>query len=175
MASLEGLKWTTILVLFGWTSSVPFGTSTRRPLNIFFGHPQVWYGRSIDVHWTSTGPLGCFMKETSMLLLSWCSLCIAFWNYKVPWFLIFYFNLLLATHISDKTFSSWKLLVLHWKSSNIVSFTEQPVYIVFNVEIVLSLSCWFWFDTSCLNSMFKTYLFLNFICSTKEASIFFFL
>ena len=167
MASLEDLKWTTILVLFGRTSSVPFDTSTRRPLNIVFGHPQVRYGRSIDVHWTSMGQLGCSMKETSMLLLSWCSLCIAFWNYKLPWFLIFYFISLLATHISDKIFSSWKLLVLHWKSSNIVSFTEQPVYIIFNVENVLSLSCWFWFDTSRLNSMFKTYLFLNFICSTK--------
>ena len=115
------------------------------------------------------------MKETSMLLLSWCSLCIAFWNYKVPWFLIAYLNLSLATHISDEKFSSRKLLVLHWKSSNIASFTEHPVYIIFNVENVLSLACCFWFDTSCSNSMFKTYLFLNFMCSTKEASIFCFL
>ena len=175
MASLEGLKWTTILVLFGRTSCVPFGTSTRRPLNIPFGHPKVWYGRSIDVNWTSAGLLSCSMKETSMLLLSWCSLCIAFWNYKVPWFLIAYFNLSLATHISDETFSSWKLLVLHSKSSNIASFTKQPIYIIFNAENVLSLACWFWFDTSCPNSMFKTYLFLNFMRSTKEASIFFFL
>ena len=44
----------------------------------------------------------CCTKETSMLLLSWCTLCIAFWKYKVPWFLIAYFNLLLATHIPDE-------------------------------------------------------------------------
>ena len=58
MASLEGLKWTSILVLFGRTSCVSFGTSTRRPLNVPFGLSQVRYGRSIDFHWTSTGPLG---------------------------------------------------------------------------------------------------------------------
>ena len=52
---------------------------------------------------------------------------------------------------------------------------EYPVYIIFNVENVLDLACWFSFDTSCPNSMFKTYLFLNFVCSAKEASIFFFL
>ena len=37
------------------------------------------------------------------------------------------------------------------------------------------LLVWFSFDTSCPNSMFKTYLFLNFVCSAKEASIFFLL
>ena len=58
MASLEGLKWTSILVLFGRTSCVSFTKSTRRPLNVPFGRPQVRHGRSIDVHWTSTGPLG---------------------------------------------------------------------------------------------------------------------
>ena len=72
-------------------------------------------------------------------------------------------------------FSFWKRLVLHWKSSNIALFMEHPVYIIFNVENVLNLACWFSFDTSCPNSMFKTYLLLNFVCSAKEASIFFFL
>ena len=59
MASLEGLKWTSILVLFGRTSCASFGTSTRRPWNVPFGRPQVRYGRSVDVYWTSAGPLGC--------------------------------------------------------------------------------------------------------------------
>ena len=58
MASLEGLKWTSILVLFGRASCVSFGTSTRCPLNVPLGRPQVRYGRSIDVQWTSTCPLG---------------------------------------------------------------------------------------------------------------------
>ena len=66
----------------------------------------------------------------------------------------------------------WELLVHHWKSSNIV---KHPLYISFKVENVLNLACWFSFDTSCPNSMYKTYLFLNFGCSAKVASIFFFL
>ena len=65
--------------------------------------------------------------------------------------------------------------MLRWESSNIVPFMEHPVYIIFNVENVFNLPCWFSFDTSCPNSTFKTYLFLNFACSAKEASIFFFL
>ena len=72
-------------------------------------------------------------------------------------------------------FSFWKLLVLHWKSSNIAPFMEHLVYIIYNVENVLNLACWFSFGTSCPNSVFKTFLFLNFVCSLTEASIFFFL
>ena len=68
-----------------------------------------------------------------------------------------------------------KLLVLHWKSSNIAPFMEHPVYIIFKVENALNLACWFSYDTSYPNSMFKTCLFLNFACSLKEASIFFLL
>ena len=56
--ALEGLKLASILVLFGRMSCDSFGTSARRPLNVLFGRPQVQYGRSIDVHWTSAGPLG---------------------------------------------------------------------------------------------------------------------
>ena len=74
-----------------------------------------------------------------------------------------------------KIFSFLELLVLRWKSSNIAPFMEHPVYIFFNVENVFNLACWFSFYTSCPSFMFKTYLFLNFVCSTKEASIFFFL
>ena len=47
--------------------------------------------------------------------------------------------------------------------------------VIFNVWNALNLACWFSFDTNCPNSMFKTYLFLNFVCSAKKASIFFFL
>ena len=56
--ALEGLKRASILVLFGRMSCDSFGTFARRPLNVLFGRPQVQYGRSIDVHWTSAGPLG---------------------------------------------------------------------------------------------------------------------
>ena len=56
--ALEGLKRASILVLFGRMSCDSFGTSARRPLNVLFGRPQVQYGRSIDVYWTSAGPLG---------------------------------------------------------------------------------------------------------------------
>ena len=72
-------------------------------------------------------------------------------------------------------FSLWKLLVLHWKSSIIAPFMEHPVYIICNVENALNFACWFSFDTSCPNSMFKTYFFSKFVCCAKEASIFFFL
>ena len=95
------------------------------------------------------------------MLLLWCILFIVFSSYKVPWFLIAYFNLSLATHILDeKDNNFWKLLVHHWKSSNIALFMEQPVYIIFKVENVSSLACWFSFDTSCLNSMYKPYIFV---------------
>ena len=53
----------------------------------------------------------------------------------------------------------WKLLVHHWKSSKIAPFLEHPVYIIFRVENVLDLACWFSSDTSCSNSMYKTYIF----------------
>ena len=67
MAFLEGLKWTFILVQFGRTNCVSFGTSTRRPLNVSFGRPQAQYGLDIDVHWTSTGPLGHQKKVLSSI------------------------------------------------------------------------------------------------------------
>ena len=60
MAPHKGLKWMSILVQFGRTSCVSFGTSTRLSLNIPSGRPQARYESSIDVHWTSTGPLGTF-------------------------------------------------------------------------------------------------------------------
>ena len=44
---------------------------------------------------------------------------------------------------------------------------EYPVYVISKVKNFLNLACWFSFDTSCPNSMFKTYLFLNFRCSEK--------
>ena len=81
------------------------------------------------------------------------------------------------SHSRWKLFYFWKLLALEWKSSNIAPLREHPVYIIFNLcfSFSMNLACWFSFDSSCLNSMFKTYLFLNFMCSAKEASIFFFL
>ena len=55
MVPLEGPKWTSILVLFGRTSSVSFGTSTRRPLNVSFGRPQVRYGNIQWAYWEGGG------------------------------------------------------------------------------------------------------------------------
>ena len=92
---------------------------------------------------------------------------------KKHWLLILICYWLLTFRM--KSFSFWKLLVLQWKSSNVAPFMEHPWNIIFSVEKVLNLACWFSFDTSCLNFMFKTYLFLNFACSAKKASIFFFL
>ena len=110
-----------------------------------------------------------------ILLLSRCILCILFSDYKVSGLLIAYFNLSQATHIPDEKKNFWKLLVHHWKSSNNAAFMEQPASIIFKVEDVLNLACWFSFDIICPNSMCKTYLFFNLGCSAKVASIFFFL
>ena len=52
---------------------------------------------------------------------------------------------------------------------------EYHVYIIFKVENVLNLACWFSYDTSCPNSMFKIYFFFNCGCTAKEALLFFFL
>ena len=84
MASLKGLKWTSILVLFGRTSCVSFDTSTRRPLNVLFGRPQVRYGRSINVHWTSMGPLG--NKAQAYGLCKWLqkvSFCLIPYHFSI--------------------------------------------------------------------------------------------
>ena len=43
-------------------------------------------------------------RKKQVLILSWCTLCIAFWNYKASWFLIAYFNLSLAIHIPYEKF-----------------------------------------------------------------------
>ena len=61
------------------------------------------------------------------------------------------------------------MLALHWKISNIAPFIDHSVYIIFKVENVLNLACSFLFDTSCPNSMIKTYLSLNFGYSAREA------
>ena len=58
LTSLEGLKWVSVLVLCGRMSCVSFGTSARCSLTVLYGRPQVWCECSIDVHWTSVGPLG---------------------------------------------------------------------------------------------------------------------
>ena len=60
------------------------------------------------------------------------SLCIAFWNYKVLWFLIAYFILPLATHIPDENFfisgNFWcsnekAVILLLWGSTLYISFS----------------------------------------------------
>ena len=93
-------------------------------------------------------------------------LCIAFWNYKVHWLLTF--------HVKSFSFLETFGAPLK-KSSNIAPFTEHPVYIIFKVENALNLTCWFSYNTSSPNSVFKTYLFLNFECSANKVPIFFFL
>ena len=70
------------------------------------------------------------------------------------------------SHSRWKIFSSWKLLVLYWKSSNIAPFMEH----IFNAENVLNLACWFLFDTSCLNSIFKTWI----LCAPRKRYQYFF-
>ena len=110
-----------------------------------------------------------------MLLLSWCALYIAFWNYKVSWFLIAYFNLSLLLTFQMKKFFCLKTFGTSLQKQQYCSFHGAPCIYHFRCRKCLDLGCWFSFDTSCPNSMFKTYLFLNFVCSAKEASIFFFL
>ena len=128
-----------------------------------------------QVHVWKSGNTRRSLKETLMLLFSWFTLNLTFWNYKVPWFLIAYFNLSLATHIRDEKFF---LSGNFWCSSEkvaILLLSWSTLYnVIFNVWNALNLACWFSFDTSCPNSMFKTYLFLNFVYSAKMASIFFF-
>ena len=114
-------------------------------------------------------------RNRGMLLLSCCILCIVFSNYKVSWFLICHWLLTFQVKRKKKFKKIWKLLVHHWKSSKIATFMEHPVYIIFKEENVLNLAFWFSFDTSCPNSKYKIYLFLNFGCSAKVASIFLFL
>ena len=92
--------------------------------------------------------LGAPQKETSKLLLSRRTLCIAFWNCKVSRFLIGYFKLPLAPHIPDEFF---------FLSGNFWYSTEKAAILLLSWNI------------------FKTYLFSNFVCSAKEASIFLFL
>ena len=95
-----------------------------------------------------SGNISCSTKEKSMLLLSWCSLCIAFWNYKVPWLLIAYFNLSLATHISDETFflpgnfwySTEKVAILFLSQNTLyISFSMQKMPWILLVDFDLTL------------------------------------
>ena len=114
-----------------------------------------------------SGNIRSSTKETWVLLLSWCTLFIAFWNYRVSWFLIAYFNLSLATHIPDEKF---------FLSGNFWCSTEKAAILLLSwITLYIPFSLYKMSWTSCLNSMFKTYLLLNFVCSAKEASMFFFL
>ena len=85
------------------------------------------------------------MIETSMLLHSQCSLCIAFWNYKMLWFLIAYFSLPQVTHIpEEKNFLSRNF----WCSTEkavILLLSWSTLCIIFSAENVLNLACWFSF------------------------------
>ena len=94
------------------------------------------------------------MKETAMLLLPRCILCMVFWNYKVLGFFVTYFNLSLATHVPDERKNFWKLLVRHG---------------------ILNLACWSSFDTSCQNSMYKNFFVLEFwVLRQSDIDIFLF-
>ena len=167
--------WSSDIVSFVAHCSI-FTTCSVLMLGLLFWfgvtYPK-WMCKSLEIFFS--GRIRCSTKETSMSLFSWSTFCIAFWNYKVSWFLVVYFNLSLLLTFQVKNFSFWKLLVLHWKRSIIAPFIEHTVCIIFKVENVLNLAFWFSFDTSCTSSMFKTFLFLHFVCPVKEASIFFFL
>ena len=112
------------------------------------------------------------MIETSMLLHSQCSLCIAFWNYKMLWFLIAYFSLSQVTHIpEEKNFLSrnfWcstekaVILLLSWSTLCIISVQKMSWTLLVDFHFIFIFK-------------FHAYLFLNFVRSAKEASIFFFL
>ena len=110
----------------------------------------VLHERNIDVASILVYPVHSISKLSSIVILN-----------RLFWFTGY-------SHSGSKIFSFRKLLVLHWKSSNIALFMKHPVYIIFNVENLLNLACWFSFDTSYPNSMFKTYLLLNFACSAKR-------
>ena len=65
-------------------------------------------------------------------LSSWCTLCIAFWDYKVSWFLIAYFNSV-ATHIADeKIFLSGNVWCSTEKAA-ILLFSWSTLYISFSM------------------------------------------
>ena len=85
--------------------------------------------------------------------------------FKVPWFLIADFSFSQATHIPDENFFSfWKIWLLHRKSNKIALFVEQaPCYCILKVENILNLVCWFSFDTSYPNSIFKIPFILEFL------------
>ena len=119
--------------------------------------------------WKSLEIVGAPWKKQRCCFFYWCTLCIAFLIYKLSRFLITGY-----CHSRWEVFSFWTFLVLDWKINKIAPFIEHLVYVIFKVEYVLILTGWFSFDTSYPRSMFKTYLFLNFECSTKEALIVFF-
>ena len=98
-----------------------------------------------------------------MLLLSWCTLRITFSNYKVPWFLIAYFNLSLATHIPDENFFFLSgNFGAPLKKQQYCSFHGAPCIYHFQCRKCLESTCWFSFDTSYPNSTCKTFIFAKF-------------
>ena len=84
--------------------------------------------------------------------------------YKVSQFLIAYFNLLLATHIPDK---KKKISGNFWCTTEYITFGAPCIYHFQSrkcFESCLLIFIWLckysrsWFDISCPNSMYKTYI-----------------
>ena len=88
---------------------------------VFF--PKGMY-KSLEIFFS--GNIRCFTKESSMFLLSWCALCIAFWNYKVSWFLIAYFNLSLLLTFQMKNFFCLKTFGTSLQKQQYCSFHGTP-------------------------------------------------
>ena len=110
-----------------------------------------------------------------MLLLSWCTLYIAFSNYQVSWFLIAY-NLSQATPFQMNNFFFLKTFGAPLKKQQYCFFHGAPwIYHIQSRKYLKSSLLILMWHTSCQNPICKTYLFLKFGCSTKKASIFFFL
>ena len=86
-----------------------------------------------------------------MLLLSWFTLCVAFWNYKVLWFLIAYFNLSPATHIPDENFFSGNfcsptekapIMLLSWRTLYLSLLVDFHLTLVAQVPCSKLICSW---------------------------------
>ena len=65
-------------------------------------------------------------------LTSWCTLCIAFWDYKVSWFLFAYFNSV-ATYIPDENFFLSGNVWCSTEKAAILLFSWSTLYISFSM------------------------------------------
>ena len=104
-----------------------------------------------------------------ILLLWWSTLYIAF--PKCVLILIFWFwfvTIYPKCMYKRRLFSKFK--VLREISSNIASFVEHPVYIIFKMSSVLILVFWFCFVTVYPKYMCKSHLFLKFLVLRKGSS-----